>query len=276
MNEHHNGPEDLSSARLEIVALSDAGPREDLNEDSFAVHYAAHQAQREGTLLVIADGLGGHNAGEIASRMVTDHLYAFFCASTAETPSQALRDAVQSTNRMVYKKARTSNMCAGMGSTVVAVLVTQQYVVAASVGDSRAYVVRNGARVLRTEDDTIAHELPGIVRPRKSASHVLTQALGVQQHVSVHMQILRIEPRDTILLCTDGISDFLSEEMIIQIISRQETEHIVHELLRSATLNGSNDNMSAIIARVLEVGTQEIMSDDLSTLDNSIVRNSNP
>ncbi|MFN0158620.1 MAG: PP2C family protein-serine/threonine phosphatase [Bacteroidota bacterium] len=276
MVERYQSPEHVSGGRLAIAALSDKGPACSVNEDSLAVHVTDHNQPCGGTLLVVADGLGGHNAGEVASRMVAEHVPAFFFRNTAENRLEAMQEAIQATNSMMHDAARTSSTLVGMGSTVVTGLITRQYLITANVGDSRAYVFRQGAKLLKTADDSTAYELPGIVQRRRGLSHALTQALGVQRHISPHIQILRIEPEDIILMCTDGITDVLSDNDISEIVRGQDITNCARELVAAATTNGSTDNMSVIIGRVLQIAPLERMHISMSALDSYVVPSIDP
>jgi PPM family protein phosphatase len=205
------------------------------NEDGFVC------APRFG-LFAVADGMGGHNAGEVASALALDTLAAALRARKAlqATPIHALEDAFKTANQRVFRAGQRNKKQAGMGCTLSAVLVASPLLVVAHVGDSRIYRLRGDALVQLTTD----HSLPRM-------SHVLTRAIGTAATVDVDMFTTRFAPNDVFFLCTDGVTNVLPDVTIARLLesARGAPESAVIEILRAA-LRDARDNLTAVVLRI--------------------------
>ncbi|MCX4241392.1 PP2C family protein-serine/threonine phosphatase [Paraliomyxa miuraensis] len=222
----------------------------------------------QGRLLIVADGIGGHGGGELASAITIDAmaLYAFETMPWAvgsdersfEELSQSLRDAVASAQARVRRVARRKNVSPDLGTTLTMAYVTWPDLHLVHVGDSRAYLLREGTLHRLTRDHTLAQMLVdgSAMTPEEAArshlSHVLVNAVGGgsdELHVELHRVKLEIE--DQLLLCTDGLYDMLGDDVIAEHLRRtdREVERVVSGLVDAANEAGGRDNVTVVLAR---------------------------
>lgn len=238
----------------QYVAKSDVGNVRKTNEDSYC-------ADPSIGLFIVADGMGGHAAGEVASQTtvevikngLTDWL-------TKYQPSRELfAKAITVANTAVFEMARSKAGMKGMGTTVTGVLLDRsngRYYVA-NVGDSRVYRIRGGKIEQLTMDHSlVALQLSmGIITPdeAKRASHrnVITQAIGTTETVNVDTKVEEVVPDDLILVCSDGLSSLVEDADILNVAVRHKDnlDHAADELISLANFNGGNDNISVILVR---------------------------
>ena len=239
--------------RWRYAAATDTGLVRDLNEDAIFV---------DDSLAVVADGMGGHAAGEVASAMAVHLLVDEF----AHRPTvEGLQSAIEAANSRIIADARDTPEHFGMGTTVIAVGLTEDAHGATSatlfnVGDSRAYQLRDGALRQLSEDHSVAEEWvrmgrltseEAAVHPRR---HQLTRTLGVEETVEVDVMSVIASPGDRLLLCSDGLSNELSPETIAQLASAPvPLEEAVGALIDAARSAGGRDNISAILLEFDEV-----------------------
>jgi protein phosphatase len=220
--------------RITYAGQSLVGGRSN-NEDGFVC------APRFG-LFAVADGMGGHNAGEVASALALDTLAAALRARKAlqATPVLALEDAFKTANRRVFTAGQRNKKQAGMGCTLSAVLVASPLLVVAHVGDSRIYRLRGGGLVQLTTD----HSVPRM-------PHVLTRAIGTDDTVDVDTFTTRTAPDDVFLLCTDGVTNVLPDPTIARLLesARRAPGNAVSEILRAA-VGYAKDNLTAVVLRI--------------------------
>lgn len=247
--------------RLELACLSDTGRVRALNEDAVAV-------DGEHGIAVIADGMGGHRAGEVASRMALDLLMErlpakirqFRAGARQPMPLQFAEQIIAEANRAVYTAARQQTGCAGMGTTLAMVLLHGRSMALLHVGDSRIYRLRDGRLQLLTRDDSLLHDqvelgVIAVEDARESHNrHLVTQALGIGPSVSVHLQEERVSSGDIFLLCSDGLSDLVEEDDIELIVDALQTNLplAASHLVQLANDNGGYDNISVALVRVLD------------------------
>lgn len=247
--------DEVSPARRTTIVtlfLSEPGQARSKNEDSIAVLTPEqHGIPGKGTLLVVADGMGGLQGGGQASLLVTSELPSLYLASTIDEPVEALAHAVHEVNRRVYEAGRGLASDKLMGSTLVAAIVLDSVVTIVNVGDSRAYVLRNG----RLRQVSVDHTLTGnfffpFVRKSDGFSHILTQAIGPHPVVSPHMAITTMSERDLLLLCSDGLTSVVPDAEIEQIMNAEPFEEIPAALRRAIVQNNGKDDFSIIVSRV--------------------------
>jgi protein phosphatase len=237
---------------LRAAACSDVGLRRAGNEDAFAV------APELGFCLV-ADGMGGHTAGQVASQLASEA--AKRAIQTLEgataTLSEKLRFAVTSANRAIFAAAQRQPEYAGMGTTVVAVLAAGERAALAHVGDSRAYLVRAGRIRLLTDDHSIVAELLRRQEISLDAArdhphrHVLTRALGVRPTVEPDLAELTPAHGDVFVLCSDGLTNHVEHHELAKQISEQPNlQDACDELVELANHRGGEDNITVVLARV--------------------------
>lgn len=244
---------------LEVAAVTDAGSVRQYNEDSIAVDV-------ENGILALADGMGGHRAGETASRMATEVLMSTLADAMAElgpdapehAPLPAIEQSIIRANEAIYHAGRSDPKYRGMGTTLALAVFFDNRVTLAHVGDSRIYRVRAGKLRLLTRDDSLLRdqvELGVISAAEASQSHnrsLVTRALGIAAGVSPHVVQDAVLPGDLYLLCSDGLND-LVEDADIELIMASLAVNLplaAQHLVQTAKDNGGFDNVSVILAKV--------------------------
>jgi PPM family protein phosphatase len=248
---------------LEVAQLTDVGKKRDHNEDSVASDVSSG-------LLVLADGMGGYQAGEIASEMAVLTIMAEMkarlisnwsgkvdVASGMQMESTLLRDAVAKANASIYHASRTQPTCAGMGTTLVVALFTNNRVLVGHVGDSRMYRLRGDAFCQITLDHSLLQEQirAGLITPEQARfsnnRNLVTRALGVDSEVELELHEHDVEAGDIYLMCSDGLSDLVEDDDIylaLRTLNANLTFAARH-LVEMANDNGGYDNISVILAR---------------------------
>ena len=229
----------------EYVALSDVGRVRDGNEDSYLA---------SPPLFVVADGMGGAQAGEVASSAVIE---AFEAALELGTLPESLPDTIQAANASIFEMASGDRSLAGMGTTTTAVMLVDGEVALAHVGDSRAYRMRDSKLEQLTDDHSLVGGLVrlGKLTPAEAEKHpqrsVILRAVGVEAKVEVDVFRLAIEDGDVYLLCSDGLSSMVRDEVIEETL---RTDHKLDEtaemLVDLANASGGRDNVTVVLFRV--------------------------
>jgi len=223
-------------------------------------------------LLIVADGMGGHAAGEVASRLAVEAVVGFIrrttedheqswpygIDSTLSFNANRLRTAVHLANRRVFREAESHDDYTGMGTTIVAALVLDNVLSIAHVGDSRLYHASDSQLVQLTRDDSWSARV--LVQPGAAATaephpmrHVLTNVLGARDTTDIHVQERQVAPGDLFLLCTDGLHGSLEDQAIHELLSpRSSMERTAEALVRAALERGSRDNVTALVALCTE------------------------
>lgn len=246
---------------LRFAARTDTGKVRGHNEDAI-------EWSQEGGVAVLADGMGGYNAGEIASSIATTVFKTSLDQSLQELTwlrrspgnkqlERLLTEAVEAANEQILAASLSQPEFSGMGTTLVAALFRQNKVVLAHIGDSRAYRFRQGALTQLTRDHSQLQEQidAGLVSPEWARfapnKNLITRALGVAVDVEVETNTYATEAGDLYLLCSDGLSDMLATEQIIELLSRHaDLELTCEDLVNAANDNGGRDNISVILARI--------------------------
>lgn len=232
--------------------VTDTGLVRKLNEDSLFV-------SPELGLVAVADGMGGHQAGEVASSMAMRTLASGLpcMLRMGVSPEKALLDSVNKANASIHERSLLNRELKGMGTTITACLKQGSNLFIAHVGDSRAYLLRNGNISQLTQDHSLVQELlrNGGINEEQALQHpqrnVLTRALGTEQSVQVDLDMLRVLPGDLLLLCTDGLTRYLSREDLSSVInSAPDTDAAVRILLSKALESGGADNITIILAEI--------------------------
>ena len=233
---------------MKVYAQTDIGPVRELNEDSY---YSPVEGE---DFCCVADGMGGHQAGEVASALAVE-TFAQRMRSTAVKPQDRLRRAVYAANLAIYDKAQADPGMSGMGTTLTGLLFENGEAHIAHVGDSRCYLMRNKALVQVTSDHTLVEELllKGAITPREAQNHpkrnVITRALGTELTVKTDILRLRMQPGDMFLLCSDGLSGYVSDRAIQDVLnSRMRREDKVAALVEKAIEGGGRDNITVLLA----------------------------
>ncbi|MBN1483450.1 MAG: Stp1/IreP family PP2C-type Ser/Thr phosphatase [Chloroflexia bacterium] len=234
------------------------------NEDSVYGQLLECRDGRKAFLGLVADGMGGHQAGEVASQIARDTISQYvrekLCLEPPLQAAQLLEEAVQEANRVVHRDAQLDPGRKGMGTTVVAALIHQGQAHIAWVGDSRAYLIDeaglvNGQNIaLLTNDHTLVARLAdlGVIRPDEARQHpqrsVLYRSVGAAQVVEVDMRVQTLQAGDLLLLCSDGLSTYVpDEEMARIILESAETQSACRALVQAANAAGGGDNISVVL-----------------------------
>jgi PPM family protein phosphatase len=224
--------------------------RRKTNEDSMVIDPAVG-------LYVVADGMGGHNAGEVASALAAKTLQDFIAAAD-ETNEATLTEALCLANDQVLNAAAHNSTYEGMGTTAVVACVNGASVVFGSVGDSRIYLFTDGALRQLTDDDSwVSRVLPADAIGSEEASrhpmrHVLTKVIGLREDMEPSVGSSAFGSGDTLLLCSDGLHGVVNDEAIALLLGRTgSVEEIASELVDRALNSGSTDNITAVVVRKL-------------------------
>ena len=253
---------------MEITASggTDVGKRRAHNEDCYGV-------SDELGLYVVADGMGGHAAGEVASKAAVDTLTSFVADTMGRatnevkwpydidpalpTTANRLTVGVRLANRAIHQMAVANAAQRGMGTTLVAALVEGERLYLAHVGDSRAYLVRGGGIYRLTGDHSYVEEQvrAGLLSADQARTHplknIVTRALGVKEDVAVELSAHDLKPGDIYLLCSDGLSGMLTDSVIGLILSAhfEDLSGVVAALIDAANSSGGDDNITAVVVR---------------------------
>jgi len=252
--------------KLRCVGATDTGRVREHNADTIGT-------DPDVGLVVLADGMGGYKSGEVASGIAVRTLLGLIkeaverqdlTVTDPETglsrPGILLRDAIHRANKIIYQTARTQPNCEGMGTTVVAGLFFDDKLTIAHVGDSRMYRLRDNRLEQVTQDHSLMQELVsrGFYTPeeaaRAAAKNFVTRALGVEPNVEVEVTEIPVVKDDLFLLCSDGLSDMVEDDDIQLTISTfgANLETLAKQLVLLSNENGGRDNISVVLARVLE------------------------
>ncbi len=252
--------------RIEVAGQTDVGRKRNHNEDNFAI-------LAEYGLYVVADGMGGHASGEVASKMAVDTLQEFF-AATADDPERTwpykmdrnkgyeenrLVTGIKLCNLRIYEQAQRNAKQRGMGTTLVALFAVEDGVYIAHVGDSRVYRIRDGAIEQLTEDHSLLNDYKKMKRLTEEEianfphKNVIVRALGMKDTVKVDTRFEAPRAGDTIVLCSDGLSGPVSDPDILRItLESPDLPTAANRLIEAANENGGPDNISCVLARWIE------------------------
>jgi serine/threonine protein phosphatase PrpC len=214
-------------------------------------------------LAVLADGMGGHQAGEVASRMAVDLIAAYLAQAGLATAQKTadrstdIADAIRKANAAIYEAAQTRPDYKGMGSTVVVVVFSGDKLCIGHVGDSRLYRLRAGTIEQLTKDHSVVQELVnrGLFTPEEArqslAKNLVTRALGVDPTIEAETAAASVQPDDLYLLCSDGLTDVVTDEQITEILRRDgnDLDTAARLLIDRANEQGGPDNISVILVR---------------------------
>lgn len=257
--------------KLRCAGMTDVGCTRDHNEDDF------YLSDGDQALCIVADGMGGHQSGEVASAMAIRAIVEYYRDSepdgtngyegkTAEVNGESqdldqlrLGEALKTANDAVFTAASGEEAFDGMGTTIVSGYFTEDGVYMAHIGDSRAYRYRDGRLEQMTPDHSLANEYVrmGILAKEDVEffpyKNVITRACGLAEDVEVDTQFRELRPNDLYIFCSDGLTDMVPDAQIEELIeAHDEVSELVQSLVDRANENGGNDNITVILARVLE------------------------
>ncbi|MBD0290745.1 MAG: Stp1/IreP family PP2C-type Ser/Thr phosphatase [Thermoleophilia bacterium] len=231
----------------ERAGVTDAGRKRRRNEDSFVV---------DPPLFAVADGMGGAQAGEVASRLAAAVFREYHGADELE-PAERVQAIIQEANRRIFERSRADTAASGMGTTVTAAIVGGQRIVVGHVGDSRAYRVRDGELHQLTEDHSLVADLvrSGRLTPEEADAHpqrsVITRALGTDPEVDVDTCAVEAQPGDVYLLCSDGLTTMVGDDEILRVLAESRSlEAAGKALVKAANRHGGDDNVTVVLFAV--------------------------
>ncbi|MFW5967312.1 MAG: Stp1/IreP family PP2C-type Ser/Thr phosphatase [Persicimonas sp.] len=253
--------------KLVCAGITDVGKAREHNEDDF------YLSDGNEALCVVADGMGGHRSGEVASAMAIKAMVEYYRETMskedleeaaqegedfAELIQRRLRQAVQKANEAVFTAASESEVYRGMGTTIVSGYFTDREVFLANIGDSRAYRLRDGDLEQRTEDHSLANEYMrmGILAAEDMEyfpyKNVITRACGLAANVEVDVHREELQPGDLFLFCTDGLTDMVADDRLRELLLEEDDdlETLCETLVDTANEQGGDDNITVILARV--------------------------
>ncbi len=240
---------------MKAVFKTDKGKVRLHNEDAGGI-FVNQDGSR---LAIVADGMGGHRAGDIASEMSVIHLKKEWEAAegiaTADDAEKWLKEQITTVNNIVFEHATNNTECDGMGTTIVAAIITDRFATVANIGDSRAYILNESGFKQITEDHSLVNELvrSGQISKEDAEHHprknVLLRALGTEKMVEMDIKTIIFEEGDILLLCSDGLSNKVSDkEMTAILLNEDELEQKAGTLISLANENGGEDNITLVIA----------------------------
>ncbi len=240
--------------KLKVCALSIKGNYRDHNEDAYYLPKGGE------FYCCVADGMGGHNAGEVASALAVK-TFASEMAKTELDVSDRMFHAVERANEDIFSEALADSAKSGMGTTITAIALDGGRLYIAHVGDSRLYLFRRESILQLTTDHSLVEEMVsrGMISRDEAREHpqrnVITRALGTSSTVKVDLLTMRVRPGDVFLLCSDGLSGSVDEDELEHVLSSRYTDKTkAKRLVAAAEKNGSTDNITAMIARVEDDG----------------------
>lgn len=253
--------------KISYQALTDVGRKRKGNEDSLYVN-------AEQNLFVVADGMGGHAAGEVASRIAVESINEFICLTSGDEEitwpfgldenisydGNRLKTAIRFANKKVLEATREKSEYEGMATTVAAVLVDDAVANLGHVGDSRVYLFRNGVVSQLTSDHSWVNEqlLSGVISADQARSHplrnVVTRALGGKTDLQVEMQVHKIVPGDVLMLCSDGLTTMLADDEMAKLVQEagDDLQKAAKSLVAAANGRGGEDNITVLLLKFQE------------------------
>jgi protein phosphatase len=247
----------------QAAGFSDIGKVRKVNEDSFLINESIG-------LYVVADGMGGHRGGEVASRMAVEAIDAYMRAAAEELSSSEetaaaegieesihrLRKSITLANHRIYKQSLQDEACRGMGTTVSALYLAENTLITANVGDSPIYLLRNGEIENLYTPHTLLHERKKIPKSMEGKfsegklAHILTRAVGIRSDVGVDFVETQCFAGDIVVICSDGLSGKISREEIRDLVCRSDSDAACKKLTDLANERGGEDNITVIVVRI--------------------------
>ena len=237
---------------MKTFSKTDVGMVRDVNQDYvFATETSIGNLPN---LLVVADGMGGHRAGEYASRLAVEVLKQELAATTEDGPEAMMKNAITRANERVLEAARQDAKLSGMGTTLLVATVIDRTLYFANVGDSRLYLLNDDIKQL-SKDHSLVQEMVrlGGINEEEAKYHpdknIITRAIGAKDKVEIDFYEYRLKKGEVILMCTDGLSNMVDDEEMLHIVKNsRDVVETVEQLIERAKENGGNDNIGVIVA----------------------------
>jgi serine/threonine protein phosphatase PrpC len=271
--------------RLAAAGLTDIGRRRERNQDNTTHRVPTDEAElaKRGALFVVCDGMGGHAAGEVAAEIGVDTIRDTYFVSTHDDVIDNLADAIRAANERIYEYAAEHPEVTGMGTTCVTLLIHGGRAYFVNIGDSRAYIARDGKlRQVTLDHSWVAEQVrAGVLTEEQARVHahrnVITRSLGTQPNVNADLFIEKLQEGDRILLCSDGLHGYVDEAAIERtVVESDQPDESVQALVDMANENGGPDNITAVLVQLLEVpvvtDTLTLQPDATTTPDGAITQ----
>mgnify|MGYP000132451397 FL=1 len=238
---------------MKTFSITDTGVTREMNQD----YYFATDTNLGNlpNLFIVADGMGGHKAGDYASRHTIERVVASISRNSSEEPVTIIQEAISKANELLVAESNEDETKSGMGTTLVIATLVGDKLIVANVGDSRLYVISDMVRQI-TRDHSLVDEMVrlGELNPSEARSHpdknIITRAIGAQKNVKADFFEVELAKDDYVLMCTDGLTNMVRDEEILDIVrSEKEPEAIAHKLVRMANNNGGRDNITVTIIK---------------------------
>lgn len=237
---------------LKTFSITDIGKKRKINQDY--VYTSEMPIGNLPNVFIVADGMGGHNAGDYASKYTVETIVKEIERSFEKNPVRILEKAIEEANSHIREKAREDETLSGMGTTVVAATCLGRYLKVANVGDSRLYIVDKDEIKQITRDHSLVEEMVrmGGIDRETARNHpdknIITRAVGVKESVEVDFFDVELKQEDIVLMCSDGLTNMLEDEEIRMILNGQrDIVEKAQELVKAANNNGGKDNISVIL-----------------------------
>ncbi len=267
----------MEETRLIVGSATDAGNVRGQNEDLVYVPDQSVVEQSDVVILAVADGMGGHERGEVAARVAIDTLLQRFADAESDDAVLLLKQAYRAANQAIFEDGSAKGEHNLMGTTLVTAVIRGEDLTVGNVGDSRAYLMRAGRlNQVTTDHSLVAEQVKMGVMTQDEArdsthKNIITRAIGHRERVEVDIFEIKLLPEDRLLLSSDGVHDFLDEHEMTEVLGRLEPDEASKELISRALTAGSTDNVSAICAwmaplSVIEPPVPEAAPRDLSRM----------
>lgn len=235
---------------MRVFGRSDIGSVRKMNQDF--MYFSKEPIGQLPNLFIVADGMGGHKAGDYASRMSVENFIDYMMKAPPDTPIRVVDDGIHYINELVLEKARQHSELSGMGTTFVAAFIMDQTLYVANVGDSRLYLVDSEIHQV-TEDHSYVGAMvrAGEITTDEARHHpdknIITRAIGASWDIRVDFFEVDLQPGDRILMCSDGLSNMVDDPGLLEIITNTPMEKVTDALIDEAKANGGLDNITAIV-----------------------------
>ena len=235
-------------------SATNVGRKRKINQDS--IFASDKPVGNLPNLYIVADGMGGHNAGDFASRYTVNTVREYIAGSREKNPIKLINEAIQLANRGILKEASEHSEMFGMGTTIVVTTIVDEYAYTANVGDSRLHLFDGGELRQITKDHSLVEEMVRLGELSEEDArthpdrHIITRAVGASDEVDVDFFDYQMPPDSMILMCSDGLSNMVEDEEIRRIIAQpSDISSKTRELIDEANENGGKDNIAVIIVK---------------------------
>ena len=256
-----NNNELIELDNIKAIVVTDLGNVRTNNEDMGLFVRIADEAIRrtKGHLLLVADGMGGHNAGEVASRMATEIISLEYFRHKGSIEN-SLTFCLKMANQKIYESSQTKPQYKGMGTTCTALVIQEHQLYFAHVGDSRAYLFKNQEVIRLTEDHTLVQEMvkKGEITAEEAETHpkrnILTNAMGTKPEIRVDVGKCEIsfDDNNRLLLCSDGLYDYLTDADLTERLQGENLREVANDLVQEAKNRGGHDNITVVLVEKIE------------------------